>query len=194
MDRGRHDVPPATHRLTATVHAAALGDHRAWNALVHRFTPALRRVARGYRLAPQDVDDVVQASWLLLLESLHTLREPEAIGAWLVTTVRRQALRARQREVRELLTEAPLPERQAAPDCPATAVVDAERESALRDAVGRLSGRQRALLESLIAAPDRSYAEVSALLDMPVGSIGPTRERGLSRLRADEGLVRVMAP
>jgi RNA polymerase sigma factor (sigma-70 family) len=187
-------MPPETRRLTATVHAAALGDHRAWNALVHQFTPVLRRVAKGYRLPPYDVDDVVQACWVSLLESLHTLREPEAVGAWLVTTARRQALRTRQREVRELLTETPLPEQQAAPDCPATTVARAEREHALRDAVGRLPGRQRALLESLIAAPDRSYAEVSELLDMPVGSIGPTRERGLSRLRSDERLMQVTAP
>jgi RNA polymerase sigma factor (sigma-70 family) len=187
-------MPPDDCRLTATVHAAALGDERAWTALVHRFTPLLRRVAAGYRLAPHEIDDVVQACWISLLGNLHALRDPEAVGGWLVTTARRHALRMRQREVRELLTDTPLHESHAAPDSVESAVVDAERVTVLRDAVRRLPGRQRVLLETLIAAPDRSYADVSRVLGMPVGSIGPTRERGLTRLRRDERLGQVVAP
>src|SRR4051794_41246712 len=100
-------MAPEDRRLTTAVEAAAQGDEHAWNALVGQFTPVIRRVAKGFRLAPQDVDDVVQACWVALLESLHTLREPEAVGAWLVTTARRQSLRMRQRELRELVTDTP---------------------------------------------------------------------------------------
>ena len=184
---------PDESRLVATVEAAAAGDERAWNALVHRFTPMLRRVAKGYRLAPHDIDDVVQACWVSLLGSLDTLREPAAIGGWLVTAARRQSLRARQREVRELLTDTPLDDEHAAPDCIESHVLEGERHCVLRDAVRRLPGRQRVVLESLIDEPDRSYAEVSEGLGMPIGSIGPTRERGINRLREDEQLARVVS-
>jgi RNA polymerase sigma factor (sigma-70 family) len=181
-------MPTDNRRLAATVKAAAAGDERAWNALVERFTPMLRRVAKGYRLPPHDVDDVVQTCWVLLLGSLPGLREPAAVGGWLVTTARRQALRVRQREVREVLVESPLGGDDAAPDCPESLLLDAERAVVLRDAVGRLPERQRVVLETLMAEPEPSYAEISRRLDMPVGSIGPTRERGITRLRQDQHL------
>jgi DNA-directed RNA polymerase specialized sigma24 family protein len=111
-----------------------------------------------------------------------------------MTTARRQSLRVHQRGVREVLTASPLTDRRAAPDCLEHEVIKTERAEVLREAVRRLSGRQRLVLESFIAAPDRSYLEVSRGLRMPVGSIGPTRERGLSRLRQDERLADVMSP
>ena len=39
------------------------------------------------------------------------------------------------------------------------------------------------LLESLMADPPASYAQISSQLGLPVGSIGPTRGRCLARLR-----------
>jgi RNA polymerase sigma factor (sigma-70 family) len=174
--------------LSATVRSAAAGEAPAWETLTRRYEPMLRRVAGGYRLQAADVDDALQNCWLQLFTGIHTLREPAAVGGWLVTTMRRQSLRARQREVRELLVEEPLDSQQPAVDCVCSEVEEAELGAALREAVRRLDGRQRELLETLISAPDRSYAEVSADLDMPVGSIGPTRERGFARLRRDREL------
>jgi len=41
----------------------------------------------------------------------------------------------------------------------------------------------QALLRLLTADPQPAYEEISAALDMPIGSIGPTRQRALGRLR-----------
>jgi DNA-directed RNA polymerase specialized sigma24 family protein len=109
-----------------------------------------------------------------------------------VTAARRQSLRTRQRETREVLTDEPIGEELPAPNSTDERLLQAERASALRDAVRRLPTRQRDLLEALMSTPDCSYAEVARTLDMPVGSIGPTRERGLSRLRRDERLSRIV--
>jgi RNA polymerase sigma factor (sigma-70 family) len=189
----RGDAPSGEARIADLVRAAARGEAGAWDMLVHRLTPAIRRAARMYRLSPHEVDDVVQACWLALFLNVHRIREPEAVRAWLVTAARRQALGIRQREVRELLTDEPVPSHCAAADATEQAVFDAERAMVLHGAIARLPGRQRTLLETLVASPDRSYAEVSETLGMPIGSIGPTRERGLDRLRRDERLARVVA-
>jgi RNA polymerase sigma factor (sigma-70 family) len=181
------------NELRVIVEAAARGDERAWDALVRRFTPLLRAVVRGYRLAPHDVDDVVQACWLTALDSLDSLRDPRALGGWLVTIARRHALRTYQRGVREVLTDTPVHEPVTATDCLEHELIEAERADVLRDAVQRLSGRQRLVLESLITEPDRSYLELSQGLSVPIGSIGPTRERGIRRLRQDERLASVVA-
>ncbi|HZG95557.1 MAG TPA: sigma-70 family RNA polymerase sigma factor, partial [Mycobacteriales bacterium] len=79
--------------LTELVRAAADGDQRAWNALVDRFSRLVWAVARQHRLSEADAGDVAQATWLRLVENLASLREPEAVGGWLATTARREALR-----------------------------------------------------------------------------------------------------
>ena len=43
--------------------------------------------------------------------------------------------------------------------------------------------RCRRLLRVLMADPPPAYADVAVALDMPIGSIGPTRARCLERLR-----------
>jgi len=66
---------------------------------------------------------------------------------------------------------------------PETCLLAAERDDALRDGLAGLSPRQRRLMLLLASEPRLSYAEIGALLEMPVGSIGPTRARCLERIR-----------
>ena len=183
--------PLSTHdadTLSSLVRAAAARDERAWEALYARFTPTIRSAARGFRLCPADVDDVVQQTWLAALRRIHALEKPEAIGAWLIVTARRQALRTLQHGTREFVTDE-LPEHavpKAAP--PESELIVEERRVAVRAAVGRLDGRKQLVLDALLRTPDASYLDLSERLRMPVGSIGPTRERALDRLRSDPSL------
>jgi len=174
--------------------AAAAGDEEAWRALVARFDHMLRAIVRGYRLAPADADDVVQTTWIRAYDNLHRIDEPAAIGGWLAVTARREALRALQRGVREIVASDPQPKDHAEAGTPETETLDNERRAAVRAAVGRLPGRQRTLLSTFLRRPAASYDEISVALDMPIGSIGPTRERALSRLRDDVALTGVLAP
>jgi RNA polymerase sigma factor (sigma-70 family) len=59
----------------------------------------------------------------------------------------------------------------------------AERHAALRAALAQLTPRERQLIAILAADPPVPYAEISARLGIPVGSIGPTRGRCLDKLR-----------
>ncbi|WP_131741710.1 RNA polymerase sigma factor, partial [Actinomadura roseirufa] len=69
------------------------GDGAAWARLVERFSGLLWAIARGYGLGDADAGDVVQTTWLRLVERLDDLREPAAVGGWLATTARREAAR-----------------------------------------------------------------------------------------------------
>jgi DNA-binding Lrp family transcriptional regulator len=53
----------------------------------------------------------------------------------------------------------------------------------MRDGLGELSARDQWLLRLRAADPPKSYAEISQLLGMPIGSVGPTVRRSLDRLR-----------
>ena len=87
------------------VAAAAEGDQAAWALLQDRYTKRVRNVVRGYRLSPHDVDDIVQTTWLRLVEHIAGLRDAEAVGAWLETTARRECLTTLRRRKRETPTD-----------------------------------------------------------------------------------------
>jgi RNA polymerase sigma factor (sigma-70 family) len=189
---------PRTSRddVAALVRAAATGHEPAWNRLVDAYAGQVWAIARAHRLGDHDAADVGQATWLRLLEHLDELHDPERVGAWLATTARRECLRVLRAGNRQLPCGDDLPE----PVDPGPGVEDAlltcERDAALWTAFGRLRPGDRALLRLLAADPQPSYEETSAALDMPVGSIGPTRARALERLRAElsrEGFERPVA-
>jgi RNA polymerase sigma factor (sigma-70 family) len=167
---------------------AAARDTTAWNALIERFAKLVRGVARAHRLAPHHADDVEQNTWLKLFEHLDRLRDPANVGAWLHTTATRESLRLIRDAARERPTDVDvLTDRQDA-SAPEGRLADIDRRAALSEALAGLSERDRALLQMLFADDEPSYAEISVALDMPVGSIGPTRARVLERLRADPEL------
>ena len=59
----------------------------------------------------------------------------------------------------------------------------AERHAALREAFLALPPSDQRLIGLALEDPPVPYAEISARLGIPVGSIGPTRRRCLDKLR-----------
>lgn len=171
---------------------AAAGDQRAWTALHDRYGARVRAVARGYRLTAQDVDDVAQTTWLRLVEHIGSLREASAIGSWLETTARRESLKVLRGTQRERPTEDEMLLDTPAEPIAEHRLVSAERRHALDAALGQLPSHQRRLVLAMTAEPVPSYTEISESLNMPIGSIGPTRARTLARLRRDPDLVSVI--
>lgn len=169
--------------LGRVVRAAADGDREAWNALVVRFNGLIWGIARAHRLGNADAADVVQTTWLRLVEHLDTIRNPEGVGAWLATTARHECLRVLRVGQRHVLTDGfDLTERATDPAVDAR-LLTGERDATIWRAFSELGERCRRLLRILGADPAPSYEEVGAAMDMPIGSIGPTRARCLEQLR-----------
>lgn len=179
--RARSTAPADDATLVALMTSARAGDHLAWARLIKRFDPRLRRVLHSYRLRPPDLDDVLQTTWTLLYRHIHTIRDCAAVGGWLTTTARRQALYVLQQHMTEVPT-AHVDESVPADETPESVVLEGERRETFLRALGSLTPRQRRLVTLLAAQPTLDYAQVGSLLAMPVGSIGPTRARGLARL------------
>jgi RNA polymerase sigma factor (sigma-70 family) len=167
------------------VAAAAGGDERAWALLHERYGARVRTVVRFHRLPPEDVDDVVQTTWLRLIESIGGMRNANAVGAWLETTARRECLALLRRRKRERPAENGLLTEQPCEPVAERRLVAGEERAALASGLARLPQRQRRLLVAMLAEPTPSYGEIAAALKMPIGSIGPTRARTLARLRQD---------
>jgi RNA polymerase sigma factor (sigma-70 family) len=174
--------------VVALVTRAAGSDQGAWNELVERYAPLVWAICNRYRLSNHDIEDVGQNVWLALVEQLGKLRQPAALPGWLATTTRRECLRVvttakrlgnRLDEGAEFVDDAVIDEE----------ILRAERDAGLRAAFAELPPHCRQLMGMLISDPPHTYAEISATLGIPMGSIGPQRARCLDRLRQSDALI-----
>ncbi|HSK26141.1 MAG TPA: sigma-70 family RNA polymerase sigma factor [Jiangellales bacterium] len=171
--------------LVALVARAAEGRPDAWEALVDRFVRLVWDVTSEYRLSESDRADVCQTTWLRLLEHIDRLQDPARVGSWLATTARRECLAVLAQRKRVLLSwhDQALEDVRAEQPPPEQSLLAAERVRDVHEAVDKLPPLWRTLMRMLMADPRPSYAEISARLGVPVGSIGPTRGRCMQRLR-----------
>ena len=176
----RTDAVPRVD-TTTLLSAAGDGDQRAWEELVQRYRGLVASVVRSYRLQDADARDAEQRTWLRLVESRSRIRDPERLGGWLATTASRECLRILRESGGTAATELEL-----LPD-PGRGVedqvVDADTIARVRRIVATLPDRGRTIIAELFGDEPRQYADVSRATGIPVGSLGPTRQRLLRRVR-----------
>ena len=177
------------------VRAAAGGDAHAWNELVARYGGMVWTVARRHRLSAADAADVSQTTWLRLVEHLDRIEHPERVGGWLATTARREALRVLRQSRRQVSTgdDNVLDLTLVDNTSPESIVTTRSRDDELWRVFATLPVRCQLILQLLGGDEPLSYAEVAQVLEMPVGSIGPTRGRCLEQLErraANRGISR----
>lgn len=174
--------PGNPEEIAELVKLAAAGKREAWDALVRQFEGLIWAIIRRHRLGRTDAEDVAQVVWLRLLENLGSLRDPGRVAGWLATTTRRECLRLIRSGKRTIpVTDDLLEGETDLGASPENIVVVSDHERAVFAIVRTLELRCRQLLE--LSAYKLSYQEISEQLDMPVGSIGPTRGRCLEQLR-----------
>jgi RNA polymerase sigma factor (sigma-70 family) len=172
--------------VTDLVARAKNNDQQAWDALVERYAPLIWSICRRYRLGGADADDVGQNVWLRLVDHLDKIRDPAALPGWLATTTQRECARILRTARSPQAAGNPL-DAETIPDDQAQMaeqeLLIAERNAALREAFLHLPACCQQLITLLVQDPPVPYATISARLDIPVGSIGPTRRRCLDKLR-----------
>lgn len=165
------------------------GEAAAWNDLVDGLEGLVWSVVRGYRLSESEAADAAQMVWLRAVEHISSVRDPERFGLWLATTARRECMRIIER-ARRTTVMAPEDVRIQRVDVRDVATEHANRADVERvvAALATLDDDCQALLRLVLTDPPLSYADISELLGIAVGTIGARRSRCLSRLRAAAGL------
>jgi RNA polymerase sigma factor (sigma-70 family) len=160
------------------------GDTRAMNEIVRSVTPWLHHVAFSCGLSRHSADDVVQSTMESVLAHLPSLRDPDCGLAWMSIIARREAIRVSREERRIDPVEDPetLHIETDSADPEQIAMAHLSRDVLLR-AIAKLSERQRGLLHVLFFDGALDYSTIASRLGIPVGSIGPTRQRGLMKVR-----------
>jgi RNA polymerase sigma factor (sigma-70 family) len=162
------------------------GDQAAMDDLVTLLSPVLWQVVRACGLDREAAEDVVQTTWLALVRSRDSIAESRAVSGWLCTAARREAWRVSRQGTRQTPEADDVLDRHL-PDEPAPeqrVVLDAEN-ARLWDCLKQLPERCQRLLRIVAAEPRPDYSAIASDLDMPVGSIGPTRGRCLEKLRRE---------
>jgi RNA polymerase sigma factor (sigma-70 family) len=152
------------------------GDEDAFRALYQRHTPRLRMlVMRLLGAARQDdVDDVMQETWLAGCRGLHGYNGDAQFSSWL-TTIGVRAAYARFGRAGEIETE--LFDELAAPSGPGpVSAIDLER------ALSRLSDRQRVVVV-LHDVEGFTHQEIARQLGIASGTTKATLSRARSLLR-----------
>lgn len=190
-------VTPVPDDDAALVARCRRGDAAAWAALVRRYQRLVYAIVLRAGLDEHAAADVFQTVFSRLVEHLPKLAQPERLQAWIVTTAKREALRARELgrrtvsmsrdedgegggpggEVEDTVADnSPLAEQ---------ALDDLQQLHLLRQGLERLDERCRELLLMLFSDEDERlpYEEVARRLGMATGSLGPTRARCLDKLR-----------
>jgi RNA polymerase sigma factor (sigma-70 family) len=177
---------PDTLASRAAVLFAAFraGDESKMGDLVTLLTPILWHTVRAQRVERETAEDVVQTTWLALVRNAETINDPQAVLQWLIVSARREAWRVVKREDRVDLREfEPDDVSTASTDLPEHIVVQGAADTRLWHHIAQLSERCRELLRVVAFADRPDYAAIAEALEMPIGSIGPTRGRCLAKLR-----------
>ena len=179
------DIDIASLAIARLVRRAATGDKQAWGQLVDQYNRLIWSITREFKLVESDAADVVQTTWMRLIEHIDRLQHPERVGSWLAATARNECLRCLAARKRLVLAHEDATLDGAAMHEPAIdeALLAKERAAIVREAMTHLPGHWQQLMEMLMADPPLSYATISDELGLPIGSIGPTRARCLARLR-----------
>lgn len=169
------------------------GDGSAWESLVQRYQRLVYAIVRRIGLDNHVAADVFQTVFMRLMENIPRLSNHDRLQAWIVTTAKREALLQRKRSLRTVsLTnsddaENGAPEWDIADEAllPEDALEAAQTQNQVRNGLDQLDARCRDLLTMLYRYDDDkiAYEDVARRMDMPVGSIGPTRSRCLGKLR-----------
>jgi len=178
MDRSDSELVAACRR----------GDEVAWQELVLRYQRLIYTIPIRAGLDAETAAEVFQFVFTKLYQSLPTIDHTDRIRAWLVTTAKRETIRlvrqeakvpvqvsTEEEEAQETPSELPLP-----PEV----LQRLEEEHMVRAALEQIGERCRTLLAMLYyQEPPPSYEEIAYALQIPKGSIGPTRARCLTQLR-----------
>ena len=167
---------PQPDANAALVRRCLDGESRAWDELVSCYSPLVYSIAARAGLPQQLREDVFQNTFVAIVKHLHSLRDGQALTKWVITTATRESWRiGRKRRADEPRLEPP--------EIEGDKLIALERAQAVEMSLRELGGTCEKLLRTLFSShQDPDYRTIAQSLNMPVGSVGPTRQRCLAKL------------
>lgn len=151
--------------------AAQSGDVAGTAALLERHQARMRAIAVSMLGAGADVEDTVQEAALVALTRIHTVRDPDAAGAWLAGLTRnlsRQVLSRRAGHWTDAIDIEKIADRAADP----ALLLDTKANTDwVWQAINRLTDPLRHAVVLRYFSRASSYDAIAAVLGVPVGTV-----------------------
>jgi RNA polymerase sigma factor (sigma-70 family) len=160
------------------------GDEAAWTVLLSKYKNLIFSIPIKYGFSREEAADIFQSVCLDVLCELKRLREPRALGGWLIRITYNKCFHQQQRDQRFAAENGQVELAIATEEIPDSRLHELQRDQALRTALGSLTPRCHKLVEMLFfESPARPYDEIAKSLSLAIGSIGSIRRRCLDDLR-----------
>jgi RNA polymerase sigma factor (sigma-70 family) len=165
------------------------GEAEAWEHILQKYERLVYSIPLYLGLPHEDASDVTQITFTALIKSLNDLQQETSLKAWLVTVARRHSWRLlkkrRQAESSNVELDSIM---EYATDLGMRATQNVETWEIIHwldHGLSQLNERCQKLLRALyLESGEGSYEEISGQMSIPLGSIGPTRNRCLEQLRS----------
>ena len=155
-----------------------------FDALLDRYSPRLfafvHRLA-GAEAGRETVEDLAQEAWIAIYHALPTWRGEASITTWMFSIAARVCARRRPRPRLRLVDDESADERPDGHADPVAVALQSELAEVVRAGIDRLPPGQREAVH-LRCLEDLSYAEIAAVLDVPIGTVRSRLHHGTARL------------
>jgi RNA polymerase sigma-70 factor (ECF subfamily) len=181
-------VGSSTEELTHWVERAVGGHAPAFSELYRRTRPLVGRAVAAFApLDPDEVEDVIQESYVRAFKALPRLKEPAAFEAWLLSIARNRARTRLERrgQLRRLDEQLPDAEPDSVPHLPPA--LQLERDIAVvRDLIARLpEGEEKRTVELFYVEGELSAREIAERLGVGKSAVTMRLERFRSRIKRE---------
>ncbi|MBV7327349.1 sigma-70 family RNA polymerase sigma factor [Chloroflexi bacterium TSY] len=177
------------------IEACLRGEEEAWEVLLKRYSRLIYTIPIRFGFSQLVADEIFQETCLVLLEKLETLSKRERLHAWLVTVTKRACIQRMRKHKREGGAIHMLPNDKTDGLHVEDQLLLLEQKSLVHAAIANMEPKCKQLLTALFFdEPPKSYETISVELNIPIGSIGPTRKRCLEKLRQEIAILEAGVP
>jgi len=167
---------------------AARGEQAAFRELYRRCRPLVVRVANGFALLdPDEVEDVVQESFVRAFKALPRLKMPAAFEAWLLSIARNRALTltAKKSSAARARSELLSQSERAIPPLPPALKVERESEM-VRQLISELPpGPERETVELFYVQGELSAREIAERMGVGKSAVTMRLERFRAKVKRE---------
>lgn len=158
---------------SALVCAARQGNREALQKLLETHSRWLKGLLYSILGNPDDVDEALQSTCVLLLDKIGTLKDPESFKPWLAAVARNLALTQRQKRARKPVTLDDVSTARDTAD-PRQNVVEKitrqEQHDQVLQAIEMLPDKYREVFV-MKYMQDMTYAEIGEILNLPITTV-----------------------
>jgi RNA polymerase sigma-70 factor (ECF subfamily) len=163
------------------------GDAEGAALLIHRYGGALRRVLLHAGARPDDLDDLLQETWIRVIRSAARYDPAQAFPGWLFTIAMNRFRTGAVRLAKDSRRHEPLENVTTAAAYAASAhttLEEAEQAASVRSLIATLPPR---LADAVLLRyfEERSEKEIAAAMGIPVGTVKSRLHTAISKLRSD---------